>query len=98
MVKISEEGCSSEVIINAEDLNPDPDVIISDIAYEQGQFYIALSSSICTVNPEDGSVKWVNSMPLDMNGLAGDQNGHLYIAGSQLPAIGGALNAKRKHD
>ena len=84
VVKISEEGCSLEVIISAVDLNPAPGTIITDIAYEQGQLYIALGSSICTVNPEDGSVKWIKSMSLDINGLEGDQNGHLYIAGSQL--------------
>nr|WP_294860757.1 gliding motility-associated C-terminal domain-containing protein [uncultured Fluviicola sp.] len=84
VVKISADACSSEVILNAEDLNPDPGTPISDIAWEQGVLYCSLSSSICSINPENGSVKLVSATMLDINGLAGDENGHLYIAGSQL--------------
>ncbi len=83
VVKISEEGCSSEVIINAEELNPDLGALITDIAYEQGVLYGSFSSSITTINPENGSLEVIIG-GLDLNGLTGDQNGHLYLAGSQL--------------
>ena len=83
VVKISEEGCSSEVIINAEELNPDLGALITDIAYEQGVLYGSFSSSITTINPENGSLEVIIG-GLDLKGLTGDQNGHLYLAGSQL--------------
>lgn len=84
IVKISTDACSSEVILNAEDLNPDTGALISDIAWEQGVLYCSLGSSICSINPEDGSVKFFSTIILDINGLTGDENGHLYIAGPQL--------------
>lgn len=85
LVKISTEGCAMEVILSPENMNPTPDALISDIAYEQGRLYIAHASGICTINPENGAIECIASITSDViNGLTGDQNGHLYLAGSQL--------------
>lgn len=83
IVKISVDGCSSEVILSKEDPDPDLGTLVTDIAYEQGVLYSSSSSSISAINPENGSSEFIIG-GLDMNGLTGDQNGHLYLAGSQL--------------
>jgi gliding motility-associated-like protein len=83
VVKISVDGCFSEVVLSGGDLNPDPGAMITDIAYEQGVLYGSFSSSISTINPENGSLELMIG-GLDSNGLTGDQNGHLYLAGSNV--------------
>ncbi|MES2554708.1 MAG: gliding motility-associated C-terminal domain-containing protein [Bacteroidota bacterium] len=84
VVKISVDGCFSEVVLNGADLNPDPG-LVTDIAYEQGVLYGALGSYICIIHPENGSVESINTLPLlDLSGLTGDQNGNLYLAGTDV--------------
>lgn len=84
LVRIFPSGCTTEVVLNGTDMNQGPSYIW-DIAYEQGMLYGTYSSGICTINPIDGQVAWVNmGTAFDANGLTGDQNGILYLAGSDV--------------
>lgn len=84
LVRIFPSGCTSEVVLNGTDMNPEPGSLW-DITYEQGVLYGTQSSGICTINPVDGHVAWVDmGTAFDANGLTGDHNGTLYLAGSDV--------------
>lgn len=85
LIRISSNGCTFGLVLSGNNWDPNPGAFFTDIAYEQGVLYGAGSSNICIIHPENGHLEWVNmGGGFDLNGLTGDQNGNLYLAGPDI--------------